>query len=133
MKDCEKMAGLEVHGCPLRAGSCQTIRQFIRTACTECLLEVKRPSGPPFRACKIREKFCALTSREAELCSLIASRLNTAEIATCLHLSPRTVEKHIESIFKKLKVCSREQLRQRLGIRDPAIPPVGTLPAVRHT
>ena len=52
---------------------------------------------------------------------MVALRLNTAEIANCLLLSPRTVEKHIEKIFRKLDVCSREQLRQKLGFQVPAV------------
>jgi len=64
----------------------------------------------------IAERFPPLSSREAEICSLVARRLNTAEIATCLFISRRTVEKHIESIFEKLDVRSREQLRWRVGV-----------------
>jgi len=120
MKESGKVPWPKVHGCRLKAGSCRTICELIRATCTECLVEKKIPSES-LRAREIRRKFCALTWREAELCSLLALRLNTAEIATCLLLSPRTVEKHIERIFKKLKVCSREQLRQRLGVQAPTI------------
>jgi DNA-binding NarL/FixJ family response regulator len=67
------------------------------------------------------EVFRALTSREAETCLLLARRLNTLEIATNLHISRRTVEKHIEGIFKKLCVRSREQLRRKIGAQPPAI------------
>jgi DNA-binding NarL/FixJ family response regulator len=132
MKGSGKVPRPRVHGCRLTAGSCRTICELIRATCTECLVENKRPSGPTLHAREIGEKFCALTSREAELCSLLALRLNTAEIATCLLLSARTVEKHIERIFKKLEVCSREQLRQRLGIQAPTIPSVGMQPSVHH-
>jgi len=54
--------------------------------CTERLVEKKRPSGPTSRAHKIGEKFCALTSREAEIGSLLALRLNAAEITTCFNM-----------------------------------------------
>ena len=67
----------------------------------------------------IAERFSPLSSREAEICSLVALRLNTAEIAVYLFISPRTVEKHIESIFEKLDVRSREQLRWKLGVTPP--------------
>jgi Bacterial regulatory proteins, luxR family len=67
----------------------------------------------------IAKKFRSLSRREAEIYSLVARRLNTTEIATLLFISPRTVEKHIESIFDKLDVRSREQLRWKLGVTPP--------------
>ena len=73
---------------------------------------------------RITDTFGFLSRREAEVCSLVALRLNRSEIAACLCISPRTVEKHIESIFDKLDVRSREQLRWRLGV----FPPAGRLP-----
>lgn len=65
----------------------------------------------------ISGRFHALSRREAELCSLLAHRLDTAEIAASLFVSNRTVEKHIENIFEKLEVRSRDQLRQKLGVQ----------------
>jgi len=73
---------------------------------------------------RITDTFGFLSRREAEVCSLVALRLNRSEIAACLCISPRTVEKHIESIFDKLDVRSREQLRWCLGV----FPPAGRLP-----
>ncbi len=73
--------------------------------------------GPAPSEREIGEKFCVLTSRETELCSLLARRLTTSEIARCLFISRRTVEKHVESVFQKLDVRSREQLRLRLGVQ----------------
>ncbi len=64
----------------------------------------------------IAERFRSLSRREAEVCSLVARRLSTAEIAAFLFISPRTVEKHVEMIFDKLDARSREQLRWRLGV-----------------
>ena len=77
--------------------------------------------GPTLTARGIAESFRSLSAREAEVCALLARRLKTAEIATCLFVSPRTVEKHVESIFSKLDVRSRDQLRWRLGIRLPSV------------
>ncbi|MGO9307469.1 MAG: response regulator transcription factor [Spirochaetia bacterium] len=133
MRNSDKLPWPEVPGCRLKAGSCRTIREFVRATCAECPSKRRKPSRPAFHAAReIGQKFCALTSREAELCSLLALRLNTAEIATCLFLSPRTVEKHVERIFRKLEVCSRAQLRQRLGIQTPTILSVGAQPSVTH-
>ena len=69
---------------------------------------------------EIGERFHLLSKREAEICSLVARRLSSAEIAACLFINRRTVEKHLEDIFDKLNVHSREQLRWRLGVLPPA-------------
>jgi DNA-binding CsgD family transcriptional regulator len=64
----------------------------------------------------IADRFHALSRREVELCLLVAHRLDTAEIAASLFVSHRTVEKHIENIFEKLEVRSRDQLRKKLAV-----------------
>ena len=64
----------------------------------------------------IARQFPSLSRREAEVCFLVANRLSAAEIASCLSISPRTAEKHLEQVFKKVGVHCREQLRERLGI-----------------
>ena len=69
---------------------------------------------------KIADRFHSLSKREAELCSLLARRLSNVEISECLSISRRTVEKHVESIFEKLEVRSREQLRIKLGVAAPS-------------
>jgi DNA-binding CsgD family transcriptional regulator len=76
----------------------------------------RNPSDPMLSALGIVERFGVLSPREAEVCSLIAARLNTAEIAARLFVSRRTVENHVANIFGKLDVRSREQLRFRLGV-----------------
>jgi len=78
--------------------------------------EKRAPPGPGLSDAEIAQRFDRLTRREAEICSLVACRLNTAEIAARLFLSPRTVENHLASVFDKLDVRSREQLRYRLGV-----------------
>ena len=78
--------------------------------------KLKAPPDRQFSAEGIAERFAPLSPREAEVCSLLSSRLNTAEIAARLFISPRTVERHVENIFEKLDVRSREQLRFRLGV-----------------
>ena len=67
----------------------------------------------------LADKFRFLSQRETEVCSFLARRMNTGEIAATLFLSARTVEKHIQSIFEKLDVHSREQLRWRLSVMLP--------------
>jgi DNA-binding CsgD family transcriptional regulator len=48
-----------------------------------------------------------LTPREAEVLAWIAQGKSNADIATILSASPRTVQKHLEHIFRKLGVESR--------------------------
>jgi DNA-binding NarL/FixJ family response regulator len=48
-----------------------------------------------------------LTPREVEVLRLVAAGLSNAQIAQQLVVSPRTVEAHLRSIFRKLAVTSR--------------------------
>jgi ATP/maltotriose-dependent transcriptional regulator MalT len=48
-----------------------------------------------------------LTSREVEVLGLVAEGLTNAQVAQRLFLSPRTVHRHLNSIYRKLKVNSR--------------------------
>jgi DNA-binding NarL/FixJ family response regulator len=51
----------------------------------------------------------ALTNREREVLSLVASAQSNAEIATRLYISVRTVETHVSSILAKLGLRSRAE------------------------
>lgn len=51
-----------------------------------------------------------LSPREREVGRLIASGHSNGEIAQILHISPRTVEKHVSSALEKLNLRSRLQL-----------------------
>jgi DNA-binding CsgD family transcriptional regulator len=72
-------------------------------------------TDPALSTERIGDQFHSLSRREAEICSLLARRFNTSEIADYLFISRRTVERHIENIFDKLHVQSRGQLRMTLG------------------
>jgi DNA-binding NarL/FixJ family response regulator len=48
-----------------------------------------------------------LTAREGEVLSLVASGRTNREIAAALHLSERTVARHLSNIFSKIGVTSR--------------------------
>lgn len=50
-----------------------------------------------------------LTGKEMEVLRLAASGRSNKEIATELHLSPRTVQTHLASIFSKMDVASRTE------------------------
>ncbi len=51
-----------------------------------------------------------ITTREADVLRLVAEGLANREIAARLHVSPRTVEKHVESLLRKTSARSRTQL-----------------------
>jgi non-specific serine/threonine protein kinase len=48
-----------------------------------------------------------LTSREAEVLGLVATGMTNAQVAERLFLSPRTVQRHLNSVYHKLGVGSR--------------------------
>lgn len=56
-----------------------------------------------------------LTPREREVLGLVAAGMANKEIATALGLSPRTVEKHVESLLRKTSTRSRTQLAVLAG------------------
>ena len=55
-----------------------------------------------------------LTKREQEIAAMVASGLSNREIADRLVISKRTVDAHVEHIFGKLEISSREQLTRWL-------------------
>jgi DNA-binding NarL/FixJ family response regulator len=48
-----------------------------------------------------------LSAREAEVLNLVAQGLTNTKIAEELFISPRTVDRHLNSVYAKLKVGSR--------------------------
>lgn len=57
-----------------------------------------------------RESLINLTAREREVLVLVTHGLSNAEIGTRLHLSPRTVEKYVSSLFRKTETSNRAEL-----------------------
>jgi DNA-binding NarL/FixJ family response regulator len=57
-----------------------------------------------------KERFASLTSREREVTMLVATGMTNAEIATALTVSGKTVNAHLERIYRKLGVHRRTQL-----------------------
>ena len=51
-----------------------------------------------------------VTSREYEVCRLLVDRIGNKSIASRLHISPRTVEKHVASLMTKTQQPDREAL-----------------------
>jgi DNA-binding NarL/FixJ family response regulator len=51
-----------------------------------------------------------LTNREQEVLDLLTQGLSNVEIGQRLHLSPRTVEKHVSSLLRKTETSKRAEL-----------------------
>jgi DNA-binding NarL/FixJ family response regulator len=69
-------------------------------------LLVIEPANKPKEEDLLREKF-ELTPRESEVLTWISRGKTNQEIAMILDFSPRTVNKHLEQIFRKLGVENR--------------------------
>ena len=61
------------------------------------------PSVPSYPA--------GLSAREAEVLKLVAEGLTNARIAERLFISPRTVDRHLNSVYQKIGVSSRTAAR----------------------
>lgn len=64
-----------------------------------------------------------LTSRERQVAELAAAGHSNAEIAVALFLSAKTVEHHLESIYRKLGINSRRSLMMGGGSSAGSAPP----------
>jgi DNA-binding CsgD family transcriptional regulator len=56
-----------------------------------------------------------LTEREQEIARLVAGGATNREIAQALFLSPKTIERHVSNVFKKLGVRNRAELAARVA------------------
>ncbi|WP_448563394.1 response regulator transcription factor [Trichothermofontia sp.] len=52
----------------------------------------------------------ALTQREQDVLDLLAEGLSNSQIGEQLHLSPRTIEKHVSSLLRKSNTSNRAEL-----------------------
>jgi DNA-binding CsgD family transcriptional regulator/tetratricopeptide (TPR) repeat protein len=72
-----------------------------------------------------REDLAVLTERERSVARLVARGLSNSEIAATLQISVKTVESHLSSIYGKLLITSRRELRQLLDTADSTVLPSG--------
>ncbi|WP_282796633.1 LuxR C-terminal-related transcriptional regulator [Streptomyces sp. CC224B] len=73
--------------------------------------ERRRPGRPSYRD--------QLSPREREVAELAGNGLTNREIATTLHLSPRTVEQHVARAMRKLGTASRQELAAAATLTGP--------------
>jgi DNA-binding CsgD family transcriptional regulator len=84
------------------------LEAFAQRAATELRAAGEQVHAPAVRA------FDRLTMQELSIARLVATGATSAEVATRLFISPRTVDAHLRSIFRKLGITSRRQLRDRV-------------------
>ena len=87
--------------------------QPVAAACRALLRRAGAPvpragRGDPVVPASLRA--LGVTSREADVLALVAEGLTNQELAARLHLSPRTVEKHVASLLAKTGCRRRAQL-----------------------
>ena len=67
-----------------------------------------RPGRPRAPATRCRDE--PLTSQETRVALLVARGMTNKEVAAALFLSPKTVEHHLGSVFRKRGLRSRTEL-----------------------
>ncbi|GAA2930786.1 LuxR C-terminal-related transcriptional regulator [Kitasatospora cinereorecta] len=73
--------------------------------------QARPPGRPSYGDC--------LSPREHEVAELAGAGLTNRDIATTLHLSPRTVEQHVARAMRKLATPSRQHLAELIGANAP--------------
>jgi DNA-binding CsgD family transcriptional regulator len=86
--------------------------QLVERTLTELRAAGARPRHRP------RTGVQALTASERQTAELAAAGRTTRQIAASLFLSPKTVEGHLTSAFRKLRISSRAELSSRLASSD---------------
>lgn len=95
------------HSLPLRVLEAPRSVEFLALVDNrEYLLRLKTPQNQNSAAAALRERF-ELTLRESDVLLWIANGKTNREIGQILDMSPRTVNKHLEQVFRKLGVENR--------------------------
>ena len=103
------------------AGSTRAARELERTEAAAKSLgarTVQELAGQALRAIGVRtwrraSAGAPLTEREQAIAHLVAGGATNREIAQVLFLSPKTIERHVSNVFKKLGVRNRAELAAR--------------------
>ncbi len=94
-------------------GRCLAVLSFLQRHLANRLYQLLYPSSadiPDFQASSSRLLENLFTPREREVARLVITGLDTEKIASMLNISPTTVKKHLDNMFKKLGVHSRLEL-----------------------
>lgn len=95
------------HALPIRLADTPRSIEFLALIDErEYLLRIKTPQNPHSSATALREAF-ELTLRESDVLLWIANGKTNREIGQILDMSPRTVNKHLEQVFRKMGVENR--------------------------
>lgn len=95
------------HSLPLQfMGSSRSVEFLAVVDGREYLLRLKTPQNPNNATAALRQRF-ELTLRESDVLLWIANGKTNREIGQILDMSPRTVNKHLEQVFRKLGVENR--------------------------
>lgn len=86
-------------------------RRLVIEAPTDGALLVTEEEAPP----------ASLTAREIEVLSCVAAGRTTGEIARLLWVTPATVSKHLEHIYRKLGVSSRTAALAAAGLKADSL------------
>jgi DNA-binding response OmpR family regulator/DNA-binding CsgD family transcriptional regulator len=92
-------------GSSLRLGQAEIVVSELRDN-DQCILQVRGQKSPDEACSTLRECF-GLTAREAEVLYWTSQGKSNKEMAIILGISPRTVNKHLETIFSKMMVDNR--------------------------
>jgi len=90
----------------------------LASACRAALRDIGAPAPRPTRAAAdvpaaLREH--GVTPREAEVLELVRQGMTNREIGARLHLSPRTVDRHVASLLAKTGAADRRALSRMAG------------------
>lgn len=95
------------HALPVRIAETPRSIEFLALVDQrEYLLRIKTPQNQHSTAASLRQHF-ELTLRESDVLLWIANGKTNREIGQILEMSPRTVNKHLEQIFRKMGVENR--------------------------
>jgi non-specific serine/threonine protein kinase len=95
-------------------GKAQNLEEIISTAMDFdfSAIKVERKTR------KIQEQKFGLTEREMEVLRLVVEGCTDSQVAEQLYISPRTVGKHLQSIYRKLQVTSRTAAARFATVND---------------
>ena len=74
-----------------------------------CFERMSKSAWPILDADEVRDRFPALSRREAEVASLLCQGLTAPEVASRLFIGRRTAETHITHIYQKLNARSKRE------------------------